>query len=585
MQDQAEDLGVSIVGRLTGAWMVDAKWSSPIDGGFRWWAHRLEQRVTVDERSVIVEDRDVTEVIMRAETTVLVNVPDQGAAVRLLAEVNQRSGTFALCYEPRRHAVVAVSTATSIGWYEPTYHWFSHAAMLQLCQAEAWADALAAELGAETAVSAHPESGPRPEPDEMLDWTNYSRSRPQWVIGSYELVPLIESLAGMLEAGLDLARGEGSDEMEVWSAGCSFPLHNPWDEENHFRGWVASAIWHPDLGPGALLQVTAPFDLGDNAAEFVNILNSCPTPGQAALLGAWWAMDGQAGYTGFLPQALLGPLMDREDFRGEQHDITDVFVRLVVLGQKILFCAVLGQSDFPFGHAGPPAPVCGYSDFLDRLLLGEKRGIVASVMESLPVWSPDEYRAEQLSSPGLRRVDPDVQLAVFGTFNPAGPTLNTIGALELVDGRYLLSNWMRHPFSPDYSALLVLPDLEPATVWDALVEVLPFCAIGTAATDFVGVYAPEPLQAAVRDAFMKAAENRGELEALWAKAHVLEDYRGNPWATVSAGSPQAGPVPDDPAEVVTRWWTAVTDDQNFYGYLRSFPGAWDGAIRFLKSIP
>jgi hypothetical protein len=51
--------------------------------------------------------------------------------------------------------VVAVSTVTMNGWYEPTYHWFSYATLLHIAQAEAWADALAAELGADVAVSAH----------------------------------------------------------------------------------------------------------------------------------------------------------------------------------------------------------------------------------------------------------------------------------------------------------------------------------------------------------------------------------------------------------------------------------------------
>ena len=583
MQDRVQDLEGTIVSRLTAAWMVDAEWSSPIDGGFRWWAHRLEQRITVEERSIGGEDMGAAEVVMRAETTVLTSVPDQDAAVRLLAEVNQRSGSFALCYEPVRRAIVAISTATMAGWYEPTYHWFSHAAMLQICQAERWADVLAAELGAETAASAHPQSGPRTEPDEMLDWTGFSWSRPEWVIGSYELIPLIEPLAAMLETGLDLTRGESADELRVWPTGYSFPLQNPWNEQNPFRATVTSAIWHPDLGPGARFQLTAPFDFRSSAAELVNLLNAGPGRPQAGLMGAWWASSGQAGFTGFLPQAMLGPLMAREDFRDELADIMDVFFRLVVLGQKIGFCATLEESGIPFGDASPPVAVSGYSEFLDRLLLGAKRAIVAAVAESTPEWRPDESWTEPEPGQVLRTLDPDVRLAVFGTFNPVGPTLNTIGILELTGGRYLLANWMRHPFSPDYSPLLVLPDLNPATVRDALAEVLPLCAIGTSATDFVGVYAPEPLQAAVSDAFIKAAGNRDQLDDLWAQAQVLEEDRGSPWTSMSRGRKDAVPLPDDPAEVVSRWWNAVTNDENYAGHLRCFPEAWDGAIRFLKS--
>src|ERR1700749_856241 len=151
--------------------------------------YRLEQRVAVAERPFGDPDDGMAEALLRAETTVLRNVPDQEAALRLLAEVNQRTGTFAFCYPPAGREGVAVSTATMVSWYEPTFHWFAHAAMVQIVQAERWADVLAAELEAETAVSAHSGSGPRPEPDEMLDWLGYTWSRPEWGIGSDELGP------------------------------------------------------------------------------------------------------------------------------------------------------------------------------------------------------------------------------------------------------------------------------------------------------------------------------------------------------------------------------------------------------------
>ena len=576
MEDQAEDIGAYIIQRLAGSWKVDEEWSSPVDGGFRWWAHRLEQRITVDG-----DDEDGR--VLRAETTMLRNIVDQDAAVALLAEVNQRSGTFALSYAPARRAVVAVSTVTMNGWSEPIYHWFSYAALLQICQAEVWADGLAAELGAETAVSDHPESGLRPEPDEMLGWNNYQRSRPEWVIGSFELVPLAEQLAGRLEAGLELSRGEDAGELHVWPTGYSFPLHNPWHEQYPFRATVASAIWHTDLGPGAHFQLTAPFTLGESAAELVNLLNSGPESAQIALLGAWWAKEDQVGFTAFLPQALLAGLLGPSGaHRDDPVEIVDEFTRLAVLGQKMRFCTAHDESGLPFGDADPPSAVSGSSDFLNQLLLAGKRRIVASAADDVPTWSPDEYGEEPLPTPDLGLVDPDHPLAVFGTFNPVGPTLNVLGALWLADGRYLLASWMRHPFSPAYTALLVLPDLEPATVRDALMEVLPSCGV-PAGTEFAGTYGGPEVRQAVGEAFKQAAANAGELEELWGVAHALEDYRGEPWSRVSGGGRAAGALPADPAEVVTRWWNAVADDVNFDSHLACFTQAWEGAIRFLES--
>jgi hypothetical protein len=136
----------------------------------------------------------------------------------------------------------------------------------------------------------------------MLEWNDHQRSRPEWVIGGYELVPLVKQLAGEVEAGLELSRGEGPGELGAWPSGYCFPLGNPWREQNPFLATVANAIWHPDLGPGARLQVTAPFTPGKSAAGFADPPNSCSASLPTALLGAWW--DTAAGKAGMKPRTL-----------------------------------------------------------------------------------------------------------------------------------------------------------------------------------------------------------------------------------------------------------------------------------------
>ena len=84
------------------------------------------------------------------------------------------------------------------------------------------------------------------------------------------------------------------------------------------------------------------------------------------------------------------------------------------------------------------------------------------------------------------------------------------------------------------------------------------------------------------EAFKQAAANTGELERLWDTAHALEAHCGKPWSRVSGGDRAVGPLPADPAEIVTRWWNAVADDVNFDSHLAYFTQAWDGAIRFLE---
>lgn len=574
---EEEDLADYATGRLAQAWQVDAQWIAPTVGGFRWWGYRLEQQVVAEE----AEDGGL---MLLASTTVLRNVPDQDTAVRLIANVNQRSGTFALCYEHTQRRILAVSSAWMAGLYEPTYRWFSYAALLQICQAESWADALAAELSAEVAVSDHPQSGRRRQPDDLLDSINYYRSRPEWVNGSFEASSVIEQLAGQVEDVYGLSRGTAADELDVWNTGYSFPLYDTRHAQLPFRARFACAEWHPDLGPGAVLQLTAPLELGESAAGLVNQLNSSPPTAQCAGTGAWWADEGQIGFTAFLPQALMAGLPTKfSDDREEQPNVYDTFVRLTVLGQKQRVSLALDELGGRYRDVESPAPKLGWSDHLRELLRPDYQQIIEFAAEQAADWVPGQPAPEPVEIRDLVRVDPNGfwGLAFFGTFNPMGPTLNVIGTCELKDGRFLLANWMRHPFSPQYSALLVLSDLQPATVRAALDVVLPGLGLGPA-TEFVAVYAPQALKPVVGEAFRHAALLTSEPEDLWTTAAVLEKYAGQPWSRVSDSVAAPHPLPAHASDVASRWWNAVTDRDNVYGHLVFFSQAWDGAIKFVR---
>ena len=88
----------------------------------------------------------------------------------------------------------------------------------------------------------------------------------------------------------------------------------------------------------------------------------------------------------------------------------------------------------------------------------------------------------------------------------------------------------------------------------------------------------------MRAAFIMAARDRGQLSEYWDEAQVLEKHRGDPWTAVSIGTPHGEPQPGDRAEVMSRWWDAVTNEEHYFGYIRHFPGAWDGAERFIESV-
>ena len=162
LRDRERDIAWLAMNSLKKEWQVDSEWSLPLHDGFRWWAHRLEQQVTVES---YLDGTD----FLRAVTTVVNEVSGQESAIQLMSKLNQRTGTFALYYDVGQRSITAITSATMMSWYHPTHLWFAEAAMLQLCQAEAWANAIAAEVGGKIAISEHPVKGPRRQPDQMLE--------------------------------------------------------------------------------------------------------------------------------------------------------------------------------------------------------------------------------------------------------------------------------------------------------------------------------------------------------------------------------------------------------------------------------
>ena len=257
---------------------------------------------------------------------------------------------------------------------------------------------------------------------------------------------------------------------------------------------------------------------------------------------------------------LAAPL-DRQGGGDELLLIADALIRVAVLDKKAQLIDVLAAMGAPAAVGEPPPPLLGYDARLTRLLQADRPGLRTSAAETVAGWLPGQPAPEAANEASLIRVGPDMMLAIFGTFNPMGPTLNVLGTCRLGDGQHLLVNWMRHPFSPEYRPLLVLPDLEPGTVKVALGAAFSHWNIGPA-IEFAHIPpVPEALHPVTSSAFRLAALTAGNPAELWEKAHVLEMYSGRPWSRMShtLGSPTVPPLPPNPEEAVARWWDAVTD--------------------------
>lgn len=145
---------------------IDDTWAERSNGRFTWWAHRQAQRVYVGPKR---EVGGITTRTVHIESDLLRDVPPGPDMLARLAGINRLSTLSAYVADAegtrvRLHASVSV-TANNL----PMARGLAlHAMALQVADAEAEAEPLAEIFGGRVDESAHPEEGPREEPDEML---------------------------------------------------------------------------------------------------------------------------------------------------------------------------------------------------------------------------------------------------------------------------------------------------------------------------------------------------------------------------------------------------------------------------------
>lgn len=149
---------------------VDDEWAVRTRDGFRWWADQQAQTVEVVGQETGGPEGE-TAYLVGVRTEVVRGLDLNGKS---LGFVNHLLGAFASMagpvYDARTQSLglcslVAVHDEIS-GWMNPL---IGMAAALQVGEARIMGPELASMLGCEVATSAHPESGPRPVPDEMAE--------------------------------------------------------------------------------------------------------------------------------------------------------------------------------------------------------------------------------------------------------------------------------------------------------------------------------------------------------------------------------------------------------------------------------
>jgi len=293
------DLGLTLIRSIRDALEIPAQWSLDAHRNFTWWAHRLAQNVWAEPPR---SSNDVDVVRIHASTDLLKKVPDGERTVDRLSALNRFSALSALVWERESGEIMlhtaAYAHAGNVSWLLPL---LKAAVVVQAAEAHAQVDELAAQFEAEPAETAHPASGRRRDPDDILDVLGNVYGR----VGSV-LSPFTEA---DFEATIQMdPRPWAKAERNGLGFSAELTLPGAPGEPEILAVVQASAdTQHPRLGSGLVLRLTLPPRSGASAAEQAAALNLAEFREwtNAHLFGAWCKSGEDAlSFVQFLPAAV-----------------------------------------------------------------------------------------------------------------------------------------------------------------------------------------------------------------------------------------------------------------------------------------
>jgi hypothetical protein len=286
------DPGLAVVRYLYDNSRVDAEWSVREERGFTWWADGLAQRVWCDPG---FDDEGIEIHRLFVETDLVRGVEDATESVRAADSFNGLTAGSALVFEPQAGTIRSVA---SMWVHEQSVEWIARSlsviGAIQVAQAQQQATMLVPMAGGELALSAHPESGPRPEPDEMLGVLEIvrmdGRAAPGWA--GEQMAVALEQLRALPAVVLASGDDEGITlEVPYGQATALIQLDTSWA--------------HPDLGAGLLARLSLPGDAapGPESAARRNRQELAALT-RAHFTGGWIGSGPFAVYLSFFPNML-----------------------------------------------------------------------------------------------------------------------------------------------------------------------------------------------------------------------------------------------------------------------------------------
>lgn len=339
------DLGQDALDAVYEALQVDRQWSVRDDRSFSWWGHRLRQRVWVDEPRESHGDRVYR---LNAETALLEGLDTGAGTLKEISALNELADLSSLALESPSGRLLFHANAYLHAGNRWMLQEVKGAIALQAAHAHELSGHLQREIGGRVAESSHPESGPRGEPDNMLDvaavfkeqgsaptrfargdFSEAAREASSFlVLATYDESSLSGEIAyrGRRPATVDheigdpqqrraLIEGYGQVAREkgetisaahsvVWLAASA----SPQADADTALLQIRSREDHPALGSGLVCVLWVPERLSDDEAPRVaNLLNirEATEWTEAHLLGSWCVRDGRLAFVSFLPNMLL----------------------------------------------------------------------------------------------------------------------------------------------------------------------------------------------------------------------------------------------------------------------------------------
>lgn len=277
------DPGLAVLDVLFERLQIDTDWAVRGEREFSWWPHTLRQRAWA---TPIHDERGEPSCHVHIETDLTTGVEEQPAVVQTVSWMNRSATLSALVLEGGRvrlHAAVAVTAGNLAFATELALH----ATALQLVECSFAADTLVAKGAGRRDVTAHPRSGPRSEPDEMLSlgglYSDAANPPPQ-----IDFVRLMNSMERCWERATAEAGGFLA-EFALDHAGADFVQIVQRQEGLGTALFQASNTEpHPAIRVGLLVAIRMPDEPAD-AAFAANVLNAATIVAPAAhALGAWW---------------------------------------------------------------------------------------------------------------------------------------------------------------------------------------------------------------------------------------------------------------------------------------------------------